>query len=106
MNFANVDKIIANNNINRYFKTGQIDMVYLKGLSYDAVPEMEKFFISVKDSQDSKDKQIANEIPGYFMGKQPDLKNQKSWQSYNISRNKAENIISNILKNKLRIFDK
>ncbi|MCL5071712.1 MAG: DUF4173 domain-containing protein, partial [Actinobacteria bacterium] len=93
MNFANVDKIIANNNINRYFETGQIDMVYLKGLSYDAVPEMEKFFISVKDSQDSKDKQIANEIQGYFMGRQLDLKNQKSWQSYNISRNKAENII-------------
>jgi len=93
MNFANVDKIIANNNINRYFETGQIDMVYLKGLSYDAVPEMEEFFISVKDSQDSKDKQIANEIPEYFMGRQLDLKNQKSWQSYNISRNKAENII-------------
>src|SRR5665811_936132 len=93
MNFANVDKIIANNNINRYFKTGQIDMVYLKGLSYDAVPKIEEFFISVKDSQDSKDKQIANEIPEYFMGRQLDLKNQKSWQSYNISRNKAENII-------------
>ena len=93
MNFSNVDKIIADNNINRYFKTGQIDMVYLKGLSYDAVPEMEEFFISVKDSQDSKDKQIANEIPDYFMGRQLDLKNQKSWQSYNISRNKAENII-------------
>lgn len=93
MNFANVDKIIANNNINRYFETGQIDMVYLKGLSYDAVPEMEEFFISVKDSQDSKDKQIVNEIPDYFMGRQLDLKNQKSWQSYNISRNKAENII-------------
>ena len=93
MNFSNVDKIIADNNINRYFKTGQIDMVYLKGLSYDAVPEMEEFFISVKDSQDSKDKQIANEILDYFMGRQLDLKNQKSWQSYNISRNKAENII-------------
>ncbi|MCL5771299.1 MAG: DUF4173 domain-containing protein [Actinobacteria bacterium] len=93
MNFANVDKIIANNNISRYFETGQIDMVYLKGLSYDAVPEMEEFFISVKDSQDSKDEQIANELPDYFMGRQLDLKNQKSWQSYNISRNKAENII-------------
>ena len=93
MNFANVDKIIADNNINRYLKTGQIDMVYLKGLSYDAVPEMEEFFISVKDSQNSKDKQIANEILDYFTGRQLDLKNQKSWQSYNISRNKAENII-------------
>ncbi|GAI55613.1 unnamed protein product, partial [marine sediment metagenome] len=30
------------NNINRYFETGQIDMVYLKGLSYDAIPENAK----------------------------------------------------------------
>lgn len=93
MNFVNVDKIIANNNINRYFETGQIDMVYLKSLSYDAVPEMKKFYISVKDSQNLKDKQIANEISNYFKRRQLNLKNQKSWQSYNISRNKAKELI-------------
>ena len=98
MNFANVDKIIANNNISRYIKTGQIDMVYLKGLSYDAVPEIEEFFISIKDSKNLKDKKIANEMPGYFMERQQDLKNQKSWQSYNISRNKAEDITSKYFK--------
>ncbi|MBE3089874.1 MAG: DUF4173 domain-containing protein [Actinobacteria bacterium] len=93
MNFANVDIIIAKNNINRYFETGQIDMVYLKGLSYDAAPEMQRLFMSVKGSPDLKEKQMAEEISGYFKERKLDLKNQKSWQSYNISKYKAEQII-------------
>jgi hypothetical protein len=93
MNFTNVDIIIAKNNINRYFETGQIDMVYLKGLSYDTAPEMEKLFMSVKNSQDSKEKQMAKEILEYFKERKLDLKNQKSWQSYNTSKYKAEKII-------------
>jgi len=93
MNFANVDIIIAKNNINRYFETGQIDMVYLKGLSYDAVPEIQKLFISIKDLPDLKEKQMTEEITEYFKESKSDLKNQKSWQSYNVSKNKAEKII-------------
>ena len=93
MNFTNVDAIIAKNNINRYFETGKIDMVYLKGLSYDAEPEMQKFYTSVKNSLDSEEKQIAEEIFEYFKERKLDLKNQKSWQSYNISKYKAEKII-------------
>jgi hypothetical protein len=93
MNFANVDIIIAKNNINRYFETGQIDMVYLKGLSHDAVPEIQKLFISIKDLPDLKEKQMTEEITEYFKESKSDLKNQKSWQSYNVSKNKAEKII-------------
>jgi len=94
INFANVDIIIAKNNINRYFETGQIDMAYLKGLSYDAVPEMQRFFISVKSSPNLEDKQIAGQILEYFKERKSDLKDQKSWQSYNISKYKAEKIIN------------
>jgi hypothetical protein len=93
MNFANVDMIIAKNNINRYYETGQIDMAYLEGLSYDAVPEMQKFLESVKDSQDPGEKQIAEDIKEYFEEKKIRLEDQKSWQSFNISRYKAEKII-------------
>ncbi|MCL5071126.1 MAG: DUF4173 domain-containing protein [Actinobacteria bacterium] len=93
INFANVDIIIAKNNINRYFETGQIDMVYLKGLSYDAVPEIQKLFMAVKGSPDLKEKQMSEEISEYFKESKSDLKNQKSWQSYNISKYKAEKII-------------
>jgi hypothetical protein len=93
MNFANVDIIVAKNNINRYFKTGQIDVVYLKGLSYDAIPEMQRLLILGRGSSDSEEKQIAEEILEYFKERKLDLKNQKSWQSYNISKYKAEKII-------------
>ena len=81
MNFANVDIIIVKNNINRYFETGQIDIVYLKSLSYDAIPEMQRLLISVKSSSDSEEKQIAEEIIEYFNERKLDLENQKSWQS-------------------------
>ena len=93
MNFANVDVIIAKNNINRYFETGQIDMVYLKNLSYDAIPEMQRLLISVKSSSDPEEKQIAGEILEYFNERKLDLEDQKSWQSFNISKYKAEKII-------------
>ncbi|HEY4663042.1 MAG TPA: DUF4173 domain-containing protein, partial [Candidatus Humimicrobiaceae bacterium] len=93
MNFANVDVIIAKNNINRYFETGQIDMVYLKSLSYDAIPEMQRLLISVKSSSDSEEKQIAGDIIEYFNERKLDLESQKSWQSFNISKYKAEKII-------------
>jgi len=93
MNFANVDIIIAKNNINRYFETGQIDVVYLKGLSYDAIPEMQRLLILGRGSSDSEEKQIAEEILEYFKERKLDIKNQKSWQSYNISKYKAGKII-------------
>lgn len=93
MNFANVDVVIAKNNINRYYKTGQIDMAYLKGLSYDAVPEMQKLLVSVKDSSDPYEKQIAEDIIEDFEEKKIKLEDQKSWQSFNISRYEAGKII-------------
>lgn len=93
MNFANVDVIIAKNNISRYYETKQIDMIYLKGLSYDAVPEMQNLMLSVKDSSDPVEKQISENVIEYFEDKKIELEDQKSWQSFNISRYKAEKII-------------
>ena len=93
MNFANVDTIIAKNNINRYFETGKIDIVYLNGLSYDAVPDMQSFYTSIKNSTDPAEKQMAEDILKDFEEKKSELIKQKSWQSYNISRFEAEKII-------------
>jgi hypothetical protein len=96
LNFTNVDIIIAKNNINRYFESGQIDMVYLKSLSYDAAPEIQKLFMTVKSSPDPKETQMAQEISVYFKERKSDLENQKSWQSFNISKYRAEQIIDKI----------
>ena len=93
LNFANVDVIIAKNNINRYFESGQIDVVYLKGLSYDAAPEMQRLFVAVKSSPDPRVKQMALDLSGYFKERKSDLENQQSWQSFNISRYRAQQIM-------------
>jgi hypothetical protein len=93
LNFANVDTIIAKNNINRYFESGQIDVVYLKGLSYDAAPEMQRLFTAVKISADLKEKQMAQDLSGYFKERKSELENQQSWQSFNISKYRARQII-------------
>ena len=92
LNFANVDVIIAKNNISRYFESGQIDTAYLKSLSYDAAPEIQKFFITIKTSADPKEKQMTQELSDYFKGLKSDLESQKSWQSFNISKYKAVQI--------------
>ena len=88
-----MDVIIAKNNINRYFESGQIDVVYLKDLSYDAVPEMQRLFTIVKISADLKEKQMALDLSKYFKERRAELENQQSWQSFNISRYRALQII-------------
>jgi len=89
LNFSNVDVIIAKNNIARYRSTQQIDFVYLKGLSWDAVPELKSFYTSIKDSQDIEEKQMTGDMIMYFSDKKSELEKIKSWQSFNISRYRA-----------------
>ena len=96
LNFTNVDLIIARNNINRYLETGQIDMEYLKGLSYDAISEMERLIYSDLKSSNTteiKEQDIRDEVLVYFGEKKPELEDQKHWQSLNISRYRASRII-------------
>ncbi len=40
--YANPDAFIANQNVDRYERTGRIDITYLSGLSSDAVPALER----------------------------------------------------------------
>jgi len=89
LNFANVDMIIAGNNVNRYFNTGQIDMGYLKGLSYEAVPEMVRLV---------KDDDLRKEVLAYFKDKKLELDEQDRWQSFNYSRVRASRIIEKYIK--------
>jgi hypothetical protein len=84
LNFANVDVVIARNNIDRYMETGEIDMEYLKGLSYEAVPEMTRLV---------GDKELGDEVLAYFEDKKQELEDQDHWQSFNNSRVKAAEII-------------
>lgn len=93
MNFANVDVIIAKNNVSRYFETGKIDIAYLNDLSYDAVPEMAKLYNYTVKSSYFQDMKLAESISVNFNERKSELNGLKDWQSFNISRNKAEKII-------------
>jgi len=86
LNFANVDVIIARNNINRYYNTGEIDVYYLTGLSYDAIPEMTRLL-------KSDDKEIVNAVNDYFEREKEMLEGQDQWQSYNFSKIKAQKVL-------------
>ena len=89
LNFANVDAMIARNNIYRYKETGQLDIRYLEGLSYDAIPEMEKLV---------GDKKVGGEVLVFFKQKKLELQKQDAWQSFNYSRAKASTVIDGYVK--------
>ncbi|SPF55656.1 Putative membrane protein (fragment) [Candidatus Desulfosporosinus infrequens] len=56
INFANIDVIIAKNNIDRYVKTGKLDTDYLRNLSYDSIPELVGLL---------NDNNVSDDIKGY-----------------------------------------
>ena len=60
-------------------------MDYLKGLSHDAVPEMQRLI--------REDSQVSAGILEHFKQRGSGLEEQKSWQSFNISRNRAGEVI-------------
>ncbi|MFZ7130884.1 MAG: DUF4173 domain-containing protein [Eubacteriales bacterium] len=84
VNFMNLDAFIAKKNVDRYFEKGVVDIEYLSILSYDAYPQLERLM----DSDNSIIKQRILEI---FTNNS--LKNDYSWQEYNISRNRAIKIV-------------
>ncbi|MCJ7473143.1 MAG: DUF4173 domain-containing protein [Actinobacteria bacterium] len=101
LNFSNVDLIIARNNIDRYIETGQIDIEYLKGLSSDAICEMQRLInIDLKSESTSgvRRQDIKDEVLVFFNDKKIELDAQKHWQSFNISRYRASRIVYKYIK--------
>ncbi|MDZ7837538.1 MAG: DUF4153 domain-containing protein [Actinomycetota bacterium] len=80
LNFANVDVIIASNNIQRYKVTGQIDMEYLEHLSYDAIPEMEVLL---------EDEKLEDKVLSHFRQKKMELKDQDGWRDFSFFQDES-----------------
>jgi len=91
LNFANVDVIVARNNINRYYSTGEIDVNYLERLSCDAVAETARLL-------DCKDEEIVAQVKNYFEREKEILAKQSDWQSYNLSKIKAQKTLDEYTK--------
>ncbi|MBW9151220.1 DUF4153 domain-containing protein [Clostridium estertheticum] len=87
LNFVNVDKIIAGKNIDIYYKTQRIDVIYLETLSYDAIPEI----VRLKNDPNIK---LASEVNNYLKNVQKNLSQKRSWYEFNYSKFKARKSIN------------
>jgi len=84
-NFFGIDRFIAASNIERYFKTGEIDVHYLTYLSDDAVPQLVTL-LGVPDND------VAPYIENDLYLRKERLLTQK-WQSFNWSSFRAAAIL-------------
>ncbi len=82
INFINVDTIIAKRNFQMFQKSGSIDVYYLQGLSYDAVPELVRL-------ANNENPEISRQAHEYLQFKKAELSPPTPWQSFNYSQYKA-----------------
>lgn len=88
LNYINVDKIIAKNNILRYEETDKIDISYIKLLSYDAYPEIAKLLDpEANNVKDMFKEHTENKIEEHFKNKMKNL-DSKHWYEFNYYKNK------------------
>ncbi|MBU3158231.1 DUF4173 domain-containing protein [Clostridium frigoris] len=87
LNFVNVDRIIARKNIDIYYKTQKIDILYLETLSYDAIPEV----IRLKNDSNIK---VGNEVNNYLKNIKKDLSQKHFWYEFNYSKFMAKKVIN------------
>jgi len=85
LNFVNIDVLIAEKNIDRYVETGRLDTHYLRQLSYDSIPELVKLFDEGNAPMDLK---------GILVEKQNELSKKQAWRSFNLSKQKAKQVLS------------
>ncbi len=89
LNYMNIDNMIAKENIDRYFETGKIDFYYLRRLSYDTIPQMQRLL-------DAEDSELVQDIQYYLIDIDEQLMESKSWQEFNWSKYKAKKVIENL----------
>ncbi len=97
LNFVNIDVIIVNNNIARYVETGKLDPYYLRNLSYDSIPSVVNLLKDgkvFKDENVFNDEYVSNDFKNYLAEQQNLLFIEQGWQSFNLSRYKAKQVLS------------
>lgn len=84
LNFMNADGLVARKNIDRFEKTGRLDVKYLETLSDDATTEV----TSLLDVEDEK---LRASVASSLYNRREALRAAKSdgWQSYNLTRSAA-----------------
>lgn len=87
INLLNPDAFIARRNIERFNQTGKIDTHYLSTLSEDATPELVKLL-------DHPNGAFRGSVAyGLYLQKSALDRNGSHWQSFNISRDRAKDLL-------------
>ncbi|WP_190860595.1 DUF4153 domain-containing protein [Paenibacillus arenilitoris] len=81
MNYANLDARIASTNIERYERTGKIDLAYLGTLSADAAPALRKL--------QAKHPELAG-LDEIVRNMRNEARAGGKWQSWNLSKERAD----------------
>ena len=85
INFADIDVLIAKNNVDRYAETGKLDTDYFRNLSYDSIPVLANLL---------NDENVATDLKKYLVEQHEELSKKQSWQSFNLSKNKARQVLA------------
>ena len=76
VNLFSIDDIITNNNIDRYYNTGKIDIYYLENANYDNIPQLVELYKEVKDNIEMPDRyEIKEELSYHLSEKTIDMDN-------------------------------
>lgn len=88
VNFFSIDSIITNNNINRFYETGKIDVEYLKNGNNDNIPQLVDLYINACTKENmSKSTEIKLQLKYYLSGQTIDMDNLLE---FNLSKKKAK----------------
>ena len=95
LNFMNIDLFIAQNNIERFDNTGEIDYRYLDSLSFDAAPSIIEYF-------EGKSLWLVEYRTSFAEYKERlsfYIEDNNSWQSFNLSKEKAKKALEKVKSN-------
>jgi hypothetical protein len=87
VNYINVDVFIAQKNMERYYKTGKIDVIYLSEMSYDTTSYL-------KELTNSQNLLISAEAQKAIEARNKTLAVEEKWQSYNLSKQRAASLLN------------
>jgi hypothetical protein len=90
INLFSIDYIIAHNNINRYKRSGKIDIYYLMNGNADNINELYKLYNNIEDEKYKKDLYSYLSDYKFFMDK------DHSIFEFNLSKNNAKEVLKKL----------
>ena len=95
VNLFSIDDIITNNNLNRYYKTGKLDVYYLENSNYDNIPQLVELYENVTENEDLEEHtQIKIALNYYLKEQEIDM---NTLLEYNMAKKEAKDALNSIV---------